>query len=92
MQEDGLRAKKRRRFVMTTDSSHAHPVATNALHREFGVASPMFPLVKDGSTWPSCSTWDPALSSAGPWGPRWRAPSPRMPWRWRCSAAGQEMA
>ena len=38
MQEDGLRAKKRRRFVVTTDSSHAHPVATNALRRQFGIA------------------------------------------------------
>jgi transposase InsO family protein len=37
MQEDRLRAKKRRRFVVTTNSDHAHPVAHNWLRRQFGV-------------------------------------------------------
>ena len=37
MREDGLRAKKRRRFRVTTNSSHSHPVASNVLGRRFGV-------------------------------------------------------
>jgi putative transposase len=37
MREDGLRAKKRRRFCITTDSSHSHPIAPNVLGRRFGV-------------------------------------------------------
>lgn len=36
MQACGLRAKTRRRFVVrTTDSRHAHPIATNTLDRQF---------------------------------------------------------
>jgi putative transposase len=35
MREDGLRAKPRRRFRVTTDSSHAHPIAPNLLERRF---------------------------------------------------------
>lgn len=37
MREDGLRAKKRRRFRATTDSNHRHPIAPNLLEREFAV-------------------------------------------------------
>jgi putative transposase len=37
MRLDGLRSIKRRRFRVTTDSSHALPVAENLLNREFGV-------------------------------------------------------
>lgn len=38
MQEDGLRAKTPRRFRVTTDSTHAHPIAPNVLDRQFAVA------------------------------------------------------
>jgi transposase InsO family protein len=37
MREDGLRGKKRRRFVTTTRSDHGQPVAANVLDRKFGV-------------------------------------------------------
>lgn len=37
MQEEGLRAKTPRRFRVTTDSHHAHPIALNVLDRQFAV-------------------------------------------------------
>ena len=37
MHEHHLVARKRRRFVSTTDSRHAHPVAQNVLNREYQV-------------------------------------------------------
>lgn len=37
MQEEGIRAKTPRRFRVTTDSNHPHPVAPNALDRQFAV-------------------------------------------------------
>src|SRR5690606_35766528 len=37
MREEGLRAKKRRRFQRTTDSNHSRPVAPNLLKRRFAV-------------------------------------------------------
>ena len=37
MGENGLRARVRRRFVVTTNSAHAEPVAPNHLDRRFGV-------------------------------------------------------
>jgi len=37
MREHGIRAKAPRRFRVTTDSTHAHPVAPNGLDRQFGV-------------------------------------------------------
>lgn len=37
MREDGLVGRRPRRWVRTTDSQHAHPVAPNVLNRHFGV-------------------------------------------------------
>src|SRR6266540_1253041 len=37
MREDGLVGLRPRRWVRTTDSAHAHPVAPNVLQRQFGV-------------------------------------------------------
>jgi transposase InsO family protein len=37
MREDGIRAKKKRRFRVTTDSNHSRPVAPNLLQRRFAV-------------------------------------------------------
>ncbi len=37
MREDGIYAKKKRRFRTTTDSNHARPVAPNLLKRRFSV-------------------------------------------------------
>jgi putative transposase len=38
MQEEGLRGKTARRFRVTTDSDHAHPIAPNVLDRQFAMA------------------------------------------------------
>ena len=40
MQEDGLRARPRKRFKCTTMSDHDQPVAANLLDREFTAAGP----------------------------------------------------
>jgi len=37
MRTRGIRAKARRRFRVTTDSKHAHPIAPNTLARQFAV-------------------------------------------------------
>lgn len=37
MREEGIRAKPRRRFRVTTDSRHGEPVAPNVLDRQFGL-------------------------------------------------------
>ena len=37
MQEEGLRGKTARRFRVTTDSNHAHPIAPNLIDRQFAV-------------------------------------------------------
>jgi putative transposase len=37
MREDGLVGLRPRRWVRTTDSQHAHPVAPNVLNRQFGI-------------------------------------------------------
>ena len=39
MREDGLVARRRRRWVRTTDSGHTAPIAPNVLARQFGVAA-----------------------------------------------------
>lgn len=39
MRSDGLRGRRPRRWVPTTDSAHAHPLAPNTLARQFGVAT-----------------------------------------------------
>jgi len=48
MREQGLRAKRTRRFVpRTTDSRHDNPVAPNVLDRQFGAAAPNRKWVTD---------------------------------------------
>lgn len=37
MREEEIRAKKKRRFRVTTDSNHSYPIAPNRLKRRFGV-------------------------------------------------------
>lgn len=39
LREQGLAARRRRRFVVTTDSAHNAPIAPNHLARRFGVAA-----------------------------------------------------
>ena len=40
MRDEGLRSKRRRRFVKTTDSAHHHPIAPNVLDRNFTPEAP----------------------------------------------------
>jgi transposase InsO family protein len=47
MRHDGLRARPRRRYVVTTQSRHAHPIARNLVKRKFEVAAPNRVWVSD---------------------------------------------
>jgi transposase InsO family protein len=47
MRENGLQARRKRRFRRTTDSRHAHPIAPNLLARRFDVESPNRAWVTD---------------------------------------------
>jgi putative transposase len=47
MRQQGLCARRRRRFRSTTDSRHARPVAANVLGRRFAVAAPDTTWVTD---------------------------------------------
>jgi putative transposase len=40
MRENDIRARTKRKFTVTTDSRHDHPVAPNLLDRQFTVAAP----------------------------------------------------
>jgi transposase InsO family protein len=40
MREQGLRGRRRRRFVRTTDSQHAFPIAPNVVNQAFDVPAP----------------------------------------------------
>jgi putative transposase len=40
MQRHGIRAKGRKKFVMTTDSKHQFPVAPDLVQRRFTAAGP----------------------------------------------------
>jgi putative transposase len=47
MRQDGLVAKRRRRFRRTTDSNHRHPIAPNVLNRKFTAEVPDTAWVTD---------------------------------------------
>ena len=47
MRQDGLRARPRRRFVRTTQSRHAFPIAQNVVARDFEVSAPNQVWVSD---------------------------------------------
>ena len=47
MRENGLRSKIKRKFVITTDSDHAEPVADNILNRDFSAERPNEKWVAD---------------------------------------------
>ena len=47
MQEDGLQARARKRYTVTTLSDHDHPVAANLLDRQFVAAAPNQRWVSD---------------------------------------------
>ena len=47
MQREGIAARRKRRFRITTDSKHTHPVAPNLLERDFTAAVPNARWVTD---------------------------------------------
>lgn len=55
MRAAGLRARTRRRYVVTTQSKHAHPVAANLVARNFEVTAP-------NQVWVSDLTYLPTLT------------------------------
>lgn len=55
MRQAGIRAKKKRRFRVTTNSQHAHPVVGNVLDRKFAVTD----LVDTDRVWVSDITYIP---------------------------------
>ena len=50
MRENGLNARRRRKYIPTTDSKHSHPVCENILNRDFFA-------VKSGQKWVSDITY-----------------------------------
>ena len=80
MQEDGLQARARKRYKVTTMSDHDQPVAANLLDRQFTAAAPNQRWVSDttefvigeqrrSSTWRRSSICSRGSSSAGPSAP-----------------------
>jgi putative transposase len=47
MREEGIEGQRKRRFRVTTDSKHSHPVAPNELHRNFTTPAPNKVWVSD---------------------------------------------
>ena len=47
MQDEGIEGQRKRRFRVTTDSRHSHPVAANTLNRDFTVSAPNKVWVSD---------------------------------------------
>jgi putative transposase len=65
MRDHGIHARHKRRYKVTTDSTHGLPVAENLLARNFTPTLPTCGPMKAGSTWPSCSICSTAKWSAG---------------------------
>lgn len=57
MRDRGLHARRKRRFVRTTDSKHSHPVAANVLEREFTTEEPNRAWVTDITYIPTAEGW-----------------------------------
>ena len=75
MQQHGIKARGKRKFIATTDSNHGMPVAENLLNREFQPTTPngvwtsdityIATVTRAGCTWPSSSTCSAGRSWAG---------------------------
>jgi transposase InsO family protein len=57
MREAGLKAKGRRKYKATTDSSHSQPVAPNLLNRDFHAEQPDTAWVSDITYLWTCQGW-----------------------------------
>jgi transposase InsO family protein len=57
MHQEGIVAKRRKKFVATTDSKHDDPIATNVLEREFDVELPNTAWGTDVTYVPTLQGW-----------------------------------
>lgn len=57
MREHGIMGKAKRRFQVTTDSNHTHPIAPNLLDRKFNVTAPDRVWVGDITYIPTDEGW-----------------------------------
>lgn len=57
MRERGLKSIRRRRWVRTTDSGHALPIASNVLNREFTASRPNMKWAGDITYVPTAEGW-----------------------------------
>lgn len=57
MRENGLAARRKRRFAKTTDSAHAEPIAPNVLERDFETSAPNEVWVADVTYVPTREGW-----------------------------------
>ncbi len=57
MAQNGIRARQKKRFVLTTDSRHDHPAAANVLDRHFVVDEPDKVWVSDITYIPTGEGW-----------------------------------
>jgi transposase InsO family protein len=57
MRIHGMRAVWKRKFIHTTDSRHALPIADNVLDRQFGPVAPNLSWVADITYLRTCSGW-----------------------------------
>ncbi len=57
MRQEGIRAKQPRRFVVTTNSKHPYPVASNILDRQFEAHAPNRKWLADITYIPTAEGW-----------------------------------
>jgi putative transposase len=57
MRENDIRARQKRKFKVTTDSKHSHPVAPNLLRRDFEATAPNQKWVADITFIPTREGW-----------------------------------
>ncbi len=57
MKENGIRAKTRKKFKVTTDSKHNFPIHNNIMNREFTADKPNLRWVSDITYIPTCEGW-----------------------------------
>jgi len=57
MKDKGLRARRARKFTVTTDSNHSQPIAENLLNREFDAEQPNEKWVADITYIPTYEGW-----------------------------------
>ena len=97
MQQHGIKARTKRKFVVTTDSRHSLPVAPDLVQRRFNPEAPnqlwsgditYIPTDEAGCTWLRSSTCSTVRWWVGACSHTCRRAWSRMRWPWRGGAAG----